>query len=485
MRRLRRALCLAAVLSAPGVQGQDAPLFTTDLPREEFAARRDRVLDAIGKEAMALVQGAPSPTGYVRFRQTNEFYYLTGIEVPHAYLLLDGSQRRAALYLPHRNEHRERFEGKVLSAEDGEVVKGLAGLPVHPLEALGEHLARSLTWRGNIRTLYTPLAPAEGAATSRDLAARAVADWAADPWDGRPAREAVLASWLRSRLPAFELKDLSPTLDRHRLLKSPREIALIKTATRLACLGILEAMRSTEPGIFEHELDAVARYVFHRNGAQGDAYYSLIASGPNALYPHYNAGKRRMKSGELVLMDYAPDYGYAMSDVTRVWPVGGRFSPEQRELYSFYVACYRALLAAVRPGVTHTAIKQEAAVAMEKILAGTRFSKPSHGRGAAEFVRTFKASASTGRLGHWVGMATHDVGDDDGPLRAGMVFTIEPPLQVPEDQIYIRLEDLVVITDKGAEVVSDWLPIDPDAIERVMREEGMLQKYPRDAPGER
>ena len=112
---------------------------------------------------------------------------------------------------------------------------------------------------------------------------------------------------------------------------------MIRRATRLSGLALIESMRSTKPGQYERELDGLARFIFYRNGAQGDAYYSLIASGRNAWYPHYNAGKRKMEDGDFLLMDYAPDYGYYMSDVTRMWPVNGKFSQWQRDLYGFYL----------------------------------------------------------------------------------------------------------------------------------------------------
>ncbi len=472
------AIALAAATSFP-LAGQEAPLFTKDFPADEFAARRAKVMDAIGKDGVALVQGAPSPPGYTRFRQSNELYYLSGIESPHAYLLIDGGERRATLYLPHRNEARERSEGKLLSAEDADEIKQCAGVDaVFGSDLLAEQLARQA--RGGTRSLYTPSAPPEGFATSRDLASREVADVGSDPFDGGPSRPARLRRLIQERFPRFEIKDLTPTLDALRLIKSPREIALIKRATRLSGLAILEAMRSTAPGIHEHELDAVAKYVFYRNGAQGEAYYSQIASGPNAWFPHYNAGRRELLDGELLLMDFAPDVGYYMSDVTRMWPVNGRFTSAQRELYGFYLACYRSILQAIRPGVTAPSIKQEAAAQMEKLLASATFQRPAYASAAREFVKGYKDSAARGGLGHWVGMATHDVGSDAGPLRAGMVFTIEPALRVPEERLYIRLEDLIVIGEQKAEVVSEWLPLDVDAIEKVMREEGMLQRYPKD-----
>jgi len=309
-----------------------------------------------------------------------------------------------------------------------------------------------------------------------------VGDAAADPFDGRPSREGGLVRQLRDRFPWIEVKNLTPTLDAARLVKSPREIALIRRATRLACLSILEAMRSTEPGIVEHELDGVSRFVYYRHGAQGEAYYSLVASGPNAWYPHYASGKRRMKDGDMVLMDHAPDVGYYMSDITRMWPVSGRFSPEQRELYGFYLATYRAILKAIRPGATKKAVMEEAAAEMDRIVAATRFSKPAYEKAAADFVKGYHESAKRGGLGHQVGMSTHDVGQDD-TLRPGMVFTIEPQFRVPEEKLYYRLEDLIVIGETKAEVVSEWLPLEIEAVEKAVQEPGLLQRYPRDKEG--
>jgi Xaa-Pro aminopeptidase len=189
-----------------------------------------------------------------------------------------------------------------------------------------------------------------------------------------------------------------------------------------------------------------------------------------------------MRDGDFLLMDYAPDVGYYMSDVTRMWPVNGKFSAWQRELYGFYLECYRAILAHIRPGATAAEVMRAAAADMKRVLARTRFSKPVYEAAARGFVSDYEedAAAPCASLGHWVGMATHDVGRDCGPLRPGMVFTIEPALRVPEERIYIRLEDLIVITETGKRVLPEGLPMDIDAIERVMREDGMLQRYPRE-----
>ncbi|HXV63895.1 MAG TPA: Xaa-Pro peptidase family protein [Vicinamibacteria bacterium] len=466
------------VLIALEAGGQDVSLFTEDFPSEEFVARRQKVYDAIGPNALALVQGAPSPPGYVRFRQTNSFYYLSGVESPHAYLLLDGTRRRTSLYLPHRNVRREASEGKLLSAEDEDLVRQLTAIEqVYGVELLADHLAR-FARGGGVPTLYTPFQPAEMQATSRDLATRAASDIASDPWDGRPTREAHFLSRIRKRFPQLDVVDLSPVLDGLRLVKSPREIELIRKATRLSGLALMEAMRSTVAGLYEYELDALAKLFFHRAGAQGDAYYSLIASGKNAWYPHYHKGTKKLLDGELLLMDYAPDVGYYTSDVTRMWPVNGRFNDWQRELYGFYLGYYRAILDSIRPGEV-SAIVEDASRRMDALVDRWQFSKPIYRSAARRFVDDYKQMAREhpSSLGHGVGMAVHDVGDADGVLVAGMVFTIEPQFRIPEEQIYIRLEDVILITDGGSENLSAFVPVEIDEIEALMKEEGLLQRF--------
>jgi Xaa-Pro aminopeptidase len=241
----------------------------------------------------------------------------------------------------------------------------------------------------------------------------------------------------------------------------------------------MEAMRSTEVGLMEHELDGLAKFIFYRNGAQADAYYSLIASGTNAWNAHYHAGADRLEDGELLLMDYAPDVGYYVADVTRQWPVNGRFNDWQRELYGFYLAYYKAILDNIRPGDVQ-AIKQDALAEMRRVLEAWEFSKPHYRAAAERFVESYARSAGRpgGSLGHGVGMAVHDVGRSDGVLAPGMVFTIEPQFRVPEEQIYIRLEDMILITEDGAENMSSFVPMDIAGIEAVIAEEGLLQRYP-------
>jgi Xaa-Pro aminopeptidase len=457
----------------------EKPPYQTDFPPDEFRARIARVFEAIGPEAAAVVQGAPMVRGFVLPRQTNELYYLCGVETPHAYLLLDGRTRRVTLFLPPRNARLERSEGRVLSAADADLARSLTGVDeVLSTDALrGDGLA---ALPGGVpRFLYTPGKPGEGWAESRHEIEQANAALANDPLDGRLSRESQLRELLRTRHPRSEIRDLTPVLDELRAVKSPREIALIRRASELAGLGILEAMRSTRPGLFEYQLEAAARYVFQTGGARRDGYRAIAAAGTaNIWNAHYYRSEGLLRDGDLVLLDFAPDYRYYTSDIARMWPVSGRFSPVQREILSFVLAYRNAVLRRIKPDLTVESILQDVRAEMEPMLARTRFSKPIYEEAARKLVTT-----SGGAFSHPVGMAVHDVGPyNQGPLRPGHVFSVDPQLWVPEEQLYYRYEDVVVITETGYENFTEFLPTELDAIEKEVRRGGILQKAP--PPGE-
>lgn len=465
-------VCAGLCCTAP-MRAQESHRHQSDFPPEEFASRRADVFDAIGDQAMALLQGAANIRGFLKFRQTNSFYYLSGVEVPHAYLLLDGRNDRTTLYLPHRDARRERGEGKVLSAEDAELVLELTGVDrVEPLERMGRDFMGPLL-RPPVPVLYTMLSPAEGGAQSRDELLIGMASEVADPWGGRASREGHFVGLLRQRYPQFEIRDLTPVLDELRTIKSEREITLIRRASEIAGVGLMEAMRSAEPGAWEYQLDAAAHYVYQINGAQGEGYRSITGTGSNAYFGHYHRNDAQLQDGELVLMDYAPDYRYYTSDVARVFPVNGRFSPTQRELYGFVALYFDALMKHIRPGVTADTVMNEAAASMRPVYEQTRWSKEIY-REAAEEMLAFR-----GHLSHPVGLSVHDVGNYRAqPLRPGVVLALDPMMWVHEEKLYVRIEDVVVVTRDGVENFTWFVPRAIEEIESLMAEPGVLQKVP-------
>ncbi len=479
--RTQRSWCLAAclLLVIPSeTRAQDKHGYQTDFTLDDFAARRAKIYDAIGSRGIAIVQGASGVPGFSVFRQSNDFYYLCGVESAHAYLLLNGRTRTSTLYLPHRDDGRERSEGKILSAEDTALVGRLTGVEqVRGLESLARDLVSADLIRPPALALYTPLSPMETGNDSRDELLSGQARAASDPWDGRPSREAHFVRLVKERFPQFDVRDLSPTLDAMRVIKSTAEIALIRTATQLAGLGIMEAMRSTSAGVYEYQLDAAAKYEFYVNGARGDGYASIIGGGTNAYLGHYFRKTDVLHDGDLVLMDYAPDYRYYTSDVTRIWPVNGKFTAPQAALYEYIVAYRDALFRYIKPGVTADEILDRAAADMKQYLVGKTFASPAHLKAVQQGL------AFRGHFQHPVGMAVHDVGRVRGvPLKPGMVFTIDPMIWIPEEQLYIRIEDMALVTEEGVENLSGFVPSRIVDVERTIAEAGVIQFRPPVAP---
>lgn len=446
------------------------PHHQSHFPPDEFKARWAKLFDKIGDRAVAIVQGMSLARGYNFPRQSNEFYYLSGIETPGAYLLLDGRTRKVTLFLPPRNERLERSEGKVLSAEDAELVRQWTGADVvASVKTMGEEWLNELI-KAPAPAIYTLFSPAEGSTENRHELYAANAAIAADYWDGRVSREAHFINLLRTRAPRTEIRDLTPTLDEMRSVKSPREIALIRRASQLAGLGILEAIKSTKAGLYEYQLDAAARYIFLAGGARLEGYRSITAAGTaNIWNGHYYRNNAQLKDGDLVLMDFAPDYGYYTSDVTRMWPVNGKYSPMQRELLQFVLEYRNAVLRLIRPGITTKAIYEQARAAMQPVLQRTKFSKPVYEQAARKMLET-----GGGTLSHPVGLAVHD----DGPynrdvLKVGHVFSIDPQLWVPEENLYIRYEDVIVVTESGYENFTEFLPTELNDLEKLVGQGGI------------
>ena len=455
--------------------GQAPAWRQTDFPPEEFHARWARVYDRIGDQAVVVMQGVPRTPGFTFPRQTNEFYYLCGIETPHTYLLLDGRTRQATLYLPPRDERLEATEGKVLSSDDAAEVQRLTGA-----ERVLSNSEMKDEWLGKPGaappTIFALLSPAEGNSQSRGELRAANLAVANDPWDGRTSRELNFANLLRTRFPLAEVKDITPILDELRSVKSPREIALIRRASEIAGQGMLAAMQSSRPGVYEYELDAAARYVYLVNGARLEGYRSIVAAGTtNIANGHYYRNTSRLDDGQMVLMDFAPDYHYYTSDIGRMWPVSGKFQPWQRELLQVVLDYRNAIMKRIKPGLTVRQIMDEARDEMRVKFAARSFLKPAYAEAARVLIER-----GGGVFSHPVGLTVHDDGGyTQGPLKVGQVFSIDPAIRVPSENLYLRYEDVVVVTESGYENFTDFLPTELNDLEALVKQGGGFgQKFP-------
>lgn len=442
-------------------------MYQTDFTPEELRARRSKLCAAMAPGAVALLQGAPGPKGSDTFYQDSDFYYLSGLETPRAYLLIDGASGRTTAFLPHRSQVEQQSPRPVACVETAELVCHQTGLDA----ALGwEDLGRFLSRAG---VVYVPFEDGEGRTVSRHDVHSWAAALAADPWDARRTRAAQFVATITSRFPRLEARNLTPLMEELRLIKSPAEIALLRRAGRLTAAGVIEAMRSTAPGVLEYQLDAVMMYHYLAGGARDRGYHAIIAGGENAFYGHYSANDQPLLDGDLVLVDCAPDYHNYTSDIGRMWPVNGTYSPVQRAIYGFVVEYHKVLLELIRPGQMVAELHAEAAARMREVLARWSFDRPSH-RQAAEAMFDFR-----GHLSHCVGLTVHDGGLHYArPLEPGMVFSVDPQFLLPAERLYYRVEDTVVVTEAGLENLTAEAPLELDEVEAMMRQPGLLQAFP-------
>lgn len=427
-----------------------------------YRRRRERLARVIG-EGIGLIPTAPERTrnrdSHYPYRFDSYFYYLTGFTEPEAVLVVvAGEAPRTLLFCRSRNEERETWDGFRYGPEAARERFGLD--EAHPIEALDEALPRLLE---NQPALHYPIgADAE--------------------WDARAMH------WLnavRSRARAGvaapdRVQDVRAALDEMRLAKDEHELRVMRRAASIAAAAHRRAMQSTRPGRNEYEIEAELLYEFRRNGAQFPAYSPIVAGGPNACVLHYVFNNAPLRDGDLLLIDAGCELdGYA-SDITRTFPVNGRFTGAQRDVYGLVLAAQRAAMEAVRPGSAWNAL-HDAAV---KVLAqGMIDLKLLSGSLDAILEKELYKRFYMHRTGHWLGLDVHDAGEykQRGAWRAlapGNVLTVEPGLyiraaaDVPEGlhDIGVRIEDDVAVREDGCEVLTAEAPKRIEDVEALMRD---------------
>lgn len=399
-------------------------LLSAGIGLDEYSARRARVRELLAKEnGMAVFYGATEDErGDLRnrFFQEPNFYHLTGWTEPGAALLLTPTDE--FLFLPARSEVKDRYTGRKLAPEDphAEQTTGVKHvLPFSKIELTFFSAAEK------VKNIYGLI---------------------------EFNRPPLLQQMANGR----KIENAAPLIHPLRLRKSPGELALLRKSVEVTIEAHLAAWKRAQPGLREYQLSATMVLVYSEQGCERTAYPPIVGSGPNSTVLHYARNDRRMDAGEVVLIDVGAECGMYAADVTRTIPVNGKFTKRQREIYDIVLGAQRAAIAAVKPGM-HLARKGEKSlykIAYDYIEA----------RGYGKYF--------THGLGHHVGLEVHDPGAPEVPLQPGMVITIEPGIYIPEESLGIRIEDMVLVTEKGGEVMSDALPTEAEAIEKVMHDGG-------------
>jgi Xaa-Pro aminopeptidase len=427
----------------------------------EHSARRARLMDRIGESA-AIFLGGSTPASDQDFRQGHDFVYLTGVQVPNAYLIVDGLRKESILFFT-MSETEAESEG--IPRELVRDPKGVTGIErVLPAEQFGPFLAGLCQ---QAKTLYTMFKPEElGPENSNEKFNTLQRTMTLNPWDGRLTRELQFVKQLRDKFPQVEIRDCSPIVWELRKIKSPAELDVLRRTARTGVKAHRALIQSTRPGVAEKALASVFEFVCGLEGAAGQAYSPIIMSGKNHAYGHYHAYDGVLKAGAFVILDAGPDCADYHVDISASFPASGSFSARQKELYEVALAVHDTCLANYRPGVSFKQVGEKVAAMLKE-------------RGLDAYAKDFAGIVRYGGYNHMIGLATHDVvGRFAGPdevLTPGFVFACDIQLFRLDEEIGIRIEDTVAITESGCENLSLGVPRTIAEIEALMREDGILQ----------
>ena len=418
---------------------------------DEYRARREALMQHLPQDSVVLLRGGSLVTrshdSDYPFRQNSDFHYLTGFAEPDALLvLLPGrSEGESVLFCQDRDPDREAWTGIRLGAE-GAVKKHGVDQAFENAER-NERLALLLAGRCQF---YLMLDDGEAVALADDM------------------RKRLASGQRRGAVSACSYVDLAPLLHEQRLIKSESELALMRHAAHISALAHRRAMRAARPGLYEYHLQAELEHEFQWHGGSGPAYATIVGGGANACVLHYIENDDPLREGELVLIDAGAEFDLYAGDITRTFPVNGRFSPAQRALYDVVLTAQERAVAAVRPGATlgeiHDGVVRDLTAGLIELglLEGELEACI-----ADESYRRFYLHSTS----HWLGLDVHDVGayrveGKSRPLEPGMVVTIEPGLYIPDTEevlpayrgIGIRIEDDVAVTPAGHEVLTGDVP---------------------------
>jgi len=393
-----------------------APVFADGIPREEYQARRALLRKSLDGVLVLFARADDDVRDYI---QEPNFFYLTGWRDPGAVLMMTASEE--ILFLPPRSRTSEIFYGRVIDPNDSDVFQKTGFNAVLPRSAVETTFLRLIE---NAPEIYA----GPGAEKLKGLA---------------PLHEEGNATALIAKL---------------REMKSPAEVALIQKASDATVAAHLAAWHAMKAGKSEYEIAAVMTNTYFSMGCERSAYAPIVGSGPNSVILHYSANRRKMDSGEVVVMDVAAECGDYATDVTRTVPVNGKFSARQREIYEIVLGAQKAAIAAVKPGMK--AGRGEGTlykIALEYI---DTHGKDSHGAPLGKYF--------THGLSHHVGLDVHDPAEPGVELKPGMVITIEPGIYIPEENIGVRIEDTILVTENGCKILSGALPKEVEEIEKLV-----------------
>jgi Xaa-Pro aminopeptidase len=434
--------CFFAALAATAQERRERE------PNSVYAARRAKLAAEVDAPIVLWgFTGREEASQTYVFEQEENFYYLTGHNEEGAVLVIlparkpaseNGDGARESFYLPAKNPQREKWNGVRMAPTDPgiEARTGFASVkPFAELRAAVETLAKSYAD-------FCTILPYE-----KELG-------------GYP-HEKEVVDWLQVAAPQTKLKDVRAQIGAMRRIKSPGELAFLKQAIELSLDAHLAAMRMMRPGLYEYQISAKMVEVHAMGGSEAEGYAPIVGAGPNSTALHYDRLSRKIEEGDIVVLDVGAQFSGYSADITRTIPANGQFTARQLEIYNIVLGAQNAALAALKPGMDYC---QKGSKSVHKISYDyiNSHGKDRNGKSLGQYY--------IHGLGHHIGLNVHDPGEYCKPLEPGMVVTVEPGIYIPEENLGVRIEDDVLITETGHKLLSERLPRDAGEIERIMAE---------------
>lgn len=456
---IKRIHLLLAGLLLPAILFSQTPEQTyfewTSLPftKEELAQRRETLVNILLKEAKTGTVIMPARDGFSygeTFRQLDDFYYFTGLELPNSILVIDLAEKSAVVYTPERDLRFESssrpndFPGRPLLNDTA--ITNQSGLGLKDIKEFPSFINQKASAGETImfnsgRQMPVSFLPAPADASQKYIATYSTVE--------------VLLQVLQSKHEGLAYENIYPAIAKVRMIKSSAEIELMRKATAINVSGIKTAAKKIKPGVDERYLEGILEGSYKVNGAHRLAFGSIIKSGPNSLWPwrvlatHYNRRNRVLEDGDLIIFDVGCEYENYVSDVGRTFPVSGKFSDRQKEILAMEVSIADQIIAFIKPGITFSDIKH----LTDSII-------PEDAKKYMQVGLYF---------GHHLGLSTGDPNLPTARLQPGMIFTVEPWYYNHDEQISVFTEDVILVTEEGTENLSKELPRTPKDLEKLMK----------------
>ena len=387
--------------------------------------------------------------GTLGFRQNNDIFYLTGIDQEESILVLfpdfPDEQFREILLIRETSEHVKVWEGEKLSKKQASVVSGI----------------QKIVWTSNFDTILRKLI-FEAEQIYLNLNEHDGGDW------GFESRERRFISEFKHKFPLHKIERLAPLMHQLRVIKQPIEIELIKKAIEITGKGFVRMAKYLKPNIAEYELEAELTHEFLMNRSRGHAFAPILASGRSACVLHYVTNNNFCKNSDVILMDFGAEYANYNADITRCLPINGKFSARQKQVYEAVLRIMKAAIKMLVVGNTMENLRKEVGKIMEFELIELGLLKADDVEKQSEDAPLYKKYFPHG-ISHHLGLDVHDVGSRYEVFKAGMVFTCEPGIYIPEEKLGIRLENDILITESGNIDLMADIPIEIDEVETLMK----------------